>query len=153
MKRDEGLLELSQVASQVLRKVRKMAARGNARDSIDGFLDECRRGFLQAASQVQAEKPSEMVEDMARAVRHTNPNAEVLGALIVLAAISGEVVGRGVTSFRTASLSAQQKVRAEIRDHFLTGVCDPEEIRMGAELALHSLQPIADPLQPELLAA
>ncbi len=153
MNYDEGLQELSSVAARILRKVRTMAARGDSRWSIDSYLGECRLGFLDTAQAVQAESHNETVEDMARAMRYTCPNAEVLGALIVLAAVSGEIVGRGLTNFRTASKSATQKVRAEIRDYYLLGSCDPEEIRMGAELALHSLQPVLDPVEFELLAA
>ncbi len=153
MNYDEGLQELSSVAYRILRRVRTMAARGDSRWSIDSYLGECRLGFLDTAQAVQAESHSDTIEDMARAIRYTSPNAEVLGALIVLAAVSGEILGRGLTNFRTASASATQKVRAEIRDHYLIGVCDTEEIRLGAELALHSLQPILEPVELELLAA
>lgn len=153
MEREDGLQELSLAATQILSRVRKMAARGNSRGNIDSFLTECRHGFLNAAHEAQTEGHNETIEDMARAMRHTSSYGEVLGALIVLAAISGEMVGRGMTSFKMASISATQKVRAEMRDHFLCDICEPEEIRMGAELALHSLQPISEPFQPELLAA
>lgn len=141
------------MACEVLSRARKMAARGLARDHVEQFLEEGRLEFLEVANHVQADSPNELVDDMIRALRHTNPNSEVLGALVVLAAISGEIIGRGVTSFKTASISATQKVRAEIREHCLIGVCDLEEIRMGAELALHSLQPVCEPFRAELLAA
>lgn len=141
------------MANEVLSRARKMAARGLTRDHVEQFLEEGRLGFLEVASLVQAESPNDLIDDMVRALRHTNPNSEVLGALVVLAAVSGEVIGRGLTSFRTASISATQKVRAEIRQHCLIGVCDLEEIRMGAELALHSLQPVSEPFRAELLAA
>jgi hypothetical protein len=48
----------------------------------------------------------------------------------------------GTTEYRCLSLVAHQRVRAEVRDHMRLGVCDPDDIKLGAELTFSSLEPL-----------
>ena len=137
---EQPLAELGQAANQVLSNVRKMAGRGDSRFLIESYLRDCRDCFLKATEDARYSDPGEVLTDMARAIRYSHPNAELLGALAVLAGVSHQHNSR---NFRTFALGAQQRVRAEIRDHLRIGVCDPDDIRLGAELALSSLQPLA----------
>lgn len=132
--------ELGQAANQVLNNARKMAMRGDSRWSIDRYLRDCRDCLLRATQEAPWRGLDELHEDLARAIRYAEPNGELLGTLAVMATLSGQ---EGPTDFRCFWLSAQQRVRAEVRDHLRLGKCDPEEIKLGAELALSSLQPLA----------
>ena len=134
-----SIAELGQAANQVLSKTRKMCTRGDSRWQIDSYLSDCRRCFIASIKEVQRFGCGELIDDMARAIRYARPNAELLGALAVLATLSHQ---DGPTDFRCFTLSAQQRLRAEIRDHLRLGVCDPTDIKLGAELALSSLQPL-----------
>lgn len=141
MKPDVNTLEeLGQAANQVLRNARRMAMRGDSRSRIDSYLKDCRDCLLRATQGWQWCGLDELHHDLARAIRYAEPNGELLGTLAVMATLSGQ---NGPTDFRCFSLSAQQRVRAEVRDHLRLGKCDPEEIKLGAELALSSLQPLA----------
>lgn len=131
------LIELGQVAQQVLSNTRKMAERGSSRWQIESYLRDCHDCFLQATSAVQTCGYGQLGDDIARALRHARPNAELLGVLAVLASIN-----EATTEFRGFSLGAHQRVRAEVRDHLRLGACDPDDIRLGAELAFSSLQPL-----------
>lgn len=135
-----SLGELGQAANQVLGNARRMATRGDSRTSIDSYLKDCRACLLRATSQADWYGLDELLLDMTRAIRYAEGNGELVGALAVLVAVSSQ---DGSDDFRCFSLSAQQRVRAEIREHSRLGKCDPEEIKLGAELALSSLQPIA----------
>jgi hypothetical protein len=117
-----------------------MAARGDSRQQIEAYLEDCRSCFLLSAQQSQRFSHTEVVDDLARAIRYAGANGELLGVLVVLGTLSHQ---EGSTDFRCFSLSAQQRLRAEIRDHLALGVCDSADIKMGAELALSSLRPLA----------
>lgn len=134
------IAELARAAAQVLGNVRKMAARGDSRHSVESYLGDCRVSFLQVAGEVgqSAVNASDLFEDMLRAIRYASGDGEMVGALAVLASVPAN---EGA-SFRCLSLTAQQRVRAELRDHARGRVCDPDDIKLGAELALSSLEPL-----------
>ena len=135
-----SLVELGQAANQVLGIARRMATRGDSRWNIDNYLRDSRACLLRATSEADWCGFDELLLDMTRAIRYAEGNGELVGALAVLAAVSSQ---EGSDDFRRFSLSAQQRVRAEIREHSRLGKCDPEEIKLGAELAMSSLQPLA----------
>ncbi len=76
--------------------------------------------------------------DLARAIRHTRPNAEMLGMLAVISSVDSHET----RDFHRFNLASQQRLRAEIRDHQRLGMCDIEDIKLGAELALSSMRPL-----------
>lgn len=133
------IIELAQGANQVLLSARKMAIRGDSRVEIERYLTNCRDCLLNACSEVARFLPSQLLDDIVRALRYARPNAELLGTLAVLTGVDDQDAS---TNFRSFSLTAGQKVRAEIRDHGRWGVCDVTDIKLGAELALRSLQPL-----------
>lgn len=134
----QSVAELAKAAAQVLGHVRKMSARGDTRDSVESYLGDCRESLLRAANEVAQRLASDLFEDMVRAIRYASADGEMVGALTVLTTVPAN---QGA-SFRCLSLTAQQRVRAEVRDHSHGRVCSPDDIRVGAELALSSLEPL-----------
>lgn len=133
------ITELGQGASQVLNAARKMAMRGDSRLDIERYLADCRDCFLKACQETNRFVTCDLLDDIVRALRHAGPDAELIGALAVLAGVAHQEES---TDFHSFSLTAQQRVRAEVRDHCRLGVCDISDIKLGAELALSSLQPL-----------
>lgn len=133
------LAELGQAADQALHNVRKMAMRRDSRQLIESYLGDCQACFLSATEDARRSDPGETVSDLSRAFRYARPNAELIGTLVVLATVSHH----GPHDFRCLSLAVSARMRAELRDHSREGLCDPEDIRLGVEMALQSMEPLA----------
>ncbi len=134
----QSITELARAAAQILGHVRKMSARGDTRDSVESYLGDCRESMLRAADDVARRLASDLFEDMVRAIRYASADGEMVGALAVLTTVPSNQD----SGFRCLSLTAQQRIRAEVRDRTLLRVCSPDDIKVGAELALSSLEPL-----------
>ena len=132
------IVELSELAQRILGDTRKKIMRGESAGQIEGYLRDCRETLLHATGAAQRVGNRQAVADVARAIRHTQPNGEMLGTLAVISTVGTHEPG----DFRRFSMSANQRLRAEVRDHQRLGFCDIDDIKLGAELALSSLQPL-----------
>lgn len=135
------IVELSEIAHRILGDTRKKIMRGETAGQIEGYLRDCRETLLHATGAAQRQGPRQAVTavaDVARAIRHTQPNGEMLGTLAVLSTVGTYEPN----DFRRFTMSANQRLRAEVRDHQRLGFCDIDDIKLGAELALSSLEPL-----------